>query len=124
MPIRHLPVRPNLVQLRNQAKDLLGDFRAGDPQARDLFEELHSEGFLPEQAALADAQLVIARSHGVRSWPRLKRACKVIQAIWEDRPEDLKRLILTHPHLLHEEARGVPNWVVTETKAWHSMERP
>lgn len=111
MAIRHLPVRPDLTQLRNQAKDLLRELRAGDPQARALVRELHSEGLTPDDAVLADAQRVIARSYGVRSWPRLKQACEVVAAIWDDRPDDLKRLVLAHPHLLTEDARGVPgNW--------------
>ena len=33
MSSRHLPVRPNLDQLRNQAKDLLRAIRRGDPSA-------------------------------------------------------------------------------------------
>lgn len=111
MPVRHLPVRPDLTQLRNQAKDLLAAVRSGDAPALELLRDLHPDGVAPEDARLADAQLVIARSYGVRSWPRLKQACEVIRAIWEDEPEDLKRLILRHPYLLRESARAVPgNW--------------
>ena len=33
MPERHLPVRPNLDQLKHQAKDLLRDLRGGDAEA-------------------------------------------------------------------------------------------
>ena len=73
MAVRHLPVRPDLTQLRNQAKDLLGDIRGGDPSALTLLTDLHPERVVPEKAALADAQLVLARSYGVRSWPRLKQ---------------------------------------------------
>jgi hypothetical protein len=33
MADRHFPVRPNLDQLKQQAKDLLRDIRRGDPAA-------------------------------------------------------------------------------------------
>jgi len=65
----------------------------------------------PTRAKLADAQLVLARSYGVASWPRLKRACEVVRAIWADDVESLRSLLEAHPELLHEHARGVEgNW--------------
>lgn len=107
----HLPVRPDLDQLRRQAKELLRGFRAGDPAAALRFQRHHPGPVSGEDARLADAQLVLARSYGVRSWPRLKRACEVTSAIWRDDVEALRTLILRHPDLLHEDARGVPsNW--------------
>ena len=40
MSRRHLPVRPDLEQLRHQAKDLLGEIRRGEPAAlADLIEK-------------------------------------------------------------------------------------
>ncbi|ADB35902.1 Ankyrin [Kribbella flavida DSM 17836] len=67
MPTRRLPDAPNLEHLRNQAKTLLREVRAGDPEAVALAEQFHPV------ANLADAQLVIARSYGFPSWPRLSR---------------------------------------------------
>ena len=43
MAKRHLPVRPDLDQLRHQAKDLLREIRRGDPAAlADLAENRHT----------------------------------------------------------------------------------
>ena len=40
---RHLPVRPNLDQLKHQAKDLLRAVQSGDPEALDEFMKFHPE---------------------------------------------------------------------------------
>lgn len=94
MPDRLLPVRPNLDQLKHQAKDLLRAMRQSDPSAR-----------------LAEAQLALARSYGLPSWPRLVLACRMTDAIWRDDAEAVRELVLKHPKLLHEDARGVKgNW--------------
>ena len=54
MPVRRLPVRPDLTQLKHQAKDLLRAFRRRDPEALALFAEWHPEA-TPDRAKLADA---------------------------------------------------------------------
>jgi hypothetical protein len=41
IPTRHLPVRPNLDQLKHQAKDLLRGVRRGDPSAIEEFNSYH-----------------------------------------------------------------------------------
>ena len=66
-----LPARPDLEQLRKQAKDLLKSVHAGQPDALRRFREHHPEQ-LPASISLADAQLVLAREHGFASWPKLK----------------------------------------------------
>src|SRR5439155_1730772 len=68
MSDRHLPVRPNLVQLKHQAKDLLRDMKPERPAAK-----------------LADAQFELARSYGLASWPRLVLARRTADAT---RPAD------------------------------------
>lgn len=111
MPRRHLPVRPHLDQLRRQAKELLRSVQNEEPDALTEFRGEHPDPPPPRSARLADAQLALARSYGVASWPRLNRACRVVQAIWEDDAEALRRLLAAHPELLHEPARGVDgNW--------------
>ena len=112
MPARHVPVRPNLEQLRHQAKDLLRQIRRGDPAALFDLREFHPRPPEPAQAKLADAQHALARSYGVASWPRLVLACKLVDAIWGDDVEGVRRLVLKHPPLLHEMARGTKtcNW--------------
>jgi ankyrin repeat protein len=111
MPERHVPVHPDLDQLRHQAKDLLKAIRRGEPAALGELERNHPGRPDPATARLADAQLALARSYGVASWPRLVRACRIIDAIWEDDVETVRALVTRHPALLHEDARGVPgNW--------------
>ncbi len=104
MPVRHLPVRPDLEQLRHQAKDLLRGYRAADPDAVADFAAFHPESVAPESAQLADAQLVLARSYQAPSWTRLKQACDLIDAIWRDDVDGVRALVTAHPHLLHEHA--------------------
>ncbi len=62
---------PDLEQLKRQAKELLSDFRKGNATAA---EEIIAHYDIADTAtfALHDAQLVIARSYGFDSWPKLK----------------------------------------------------
>jgi len=108
---RHIPVRPNLVQLRNQAKDFLHAIRSGDVAAVAEFREYHPNPVDPASATLAAAQLALARSYGLPSWPRLVTACRMTDAIWHGDVEAVRKLVLRSPQLLHEDARGVGgNW--------------
>lgn len=66
-----LPARPDLEQLRKQAKDLLKSAHAGHPDALRRFREHHPEK-VSTAVSLSDAQLVLAREHGFASWPKLK----------------------------------------------------
>ncbi len=68
-----LPERPDLDQLRRQAKELRDGFRRGDAAAVERFGR-HHPAALQGVASLASAQLVIARELGFASWPRLKAA--------------------------------------------------
>jgi ankyrin repeat protein len=72
MPTRNLPNDPHLDHLRKQAKTLLKQVRDADPEAVALAAEFH-----PVQT-LADAQLVIARSYGFPSWPRIVRHLELV----------------------------------------------
>ncbi|MGH7419876.1 MAG: ankyrin repeat domain-containing protein [Candidatus Rokuibacteriota bacterium] len=104
MPVRRLPVRPDLTQLKHQAKDLLRAIHEGDPAAVAELATYHPERLEPASARLADAQLVLARSYEAPSWPRLVQACRMIDAIWRDDGDAVRALIGKHPHLLHEHA--------------------
>ena len=104
MPLLHLPVRPDLDQLKHQAKDLLRAIRAGDPDALADLAEHHPKAIDPASARLADAQLVLARKYQARSWQRLVLACRLIDAIWRDDLETVRELVLKHPRLIHEHA--------------------
>jgi len=109
---RQLPVRPNLEQLRHRAKDFLRLIRQRDPAALHEFRENHPRPIEPTAAKLADAQLVLARSYGLPSWPRLVTACHMIDAIWRGDVEKVRQLVLKNPELLRESASGLPhsNW--------------
>jgi len=69
---RPLPERPSLEQLKRQAKELLGRLHQGDPRAHRLCSRCFRVT-LEDRAAfkLTQAQLVLAREHGFRSWPQL-----------------------------------------------------
>jgi len=111
MPSRHFPVRPDLDQLRHQAKDLLRAFRRSDPQAIEDFREYAPRAVDPQAAKLADAQFVLARSYGMPHWPRLVVACRMTGAIWRGDVEAVRALVTRDPRLLEEDARGVKgNW--------------
>jgi ankyrin repeat protein len=110
---RHFPVRPNLEQLKHQAKDLLSAIRQGDSEAvAELRNHPKSASIEPAAAKLADAQVVLARSYGLASWARLVTACRMTDAIWRGDVEAVRALVLKDPRLLHEAARGVAdsNW--------------
>lgn len=72
---RPLPQRPDLAQLKKQAKELLRRYADAEPEA---VEEV-GRYFNPEPGktsggplTLAEAQLALARSYGYDSWPKLK----------------------------------------------------
>lgn len=109
---RHFPVRPNLNQLRNQAKDLLHDLRAAEPRAVEQLRKHHAGSTPIADAKLADAQFVLAQMYGIASWPRLVSACRMTDAIWRGDVEAVRELVAKNPKLLQESATGVPesNW--------------
>jgi ankyrin repeat protein len=112
MTVRRLPVRPDLDQLKHQAKDLLRAMHAGDPAALAELREFHPEATEPSNARLADAQLVLARSYEASSWTRLVQAVQLVDAIWRDDRITVRQLITRNPRLLHEQAliRKDSNW--------------
>jgi hypothetical protein len=71
VPTRTLPSHPDLAQLKRQAKELLKDFAAGNAVAAAEIAG-HYRGADAKTFALSDAQLVLARAYGFRSWPALK----------------------------------------------------
>jgi hypothetical protein len=109
---RHFPVRPNLDQLKHQAKDLLHAIRQGDAASVAELRKHHPKAIDPAAVKLADAQLALARSYGLPNWPRLVTACRMTDALWRGDAEAVRLLVLKKPGLLQEAARGVPdsNW--------------
>ena len=73
-----LPARPSLEQLKNQAKDLLKAYRAGQPSAIARFRESMPRRFGdvndhpdPPSLSLRDAQHVVAAEYGFSSWSHM-----------------------------------------------------
>jgi ankyrin repeat protein len=71
LPTRALRERPDLDQLKRQAKELLEAFCAEEANAvAEVNAHYHDAG--STTFALHDAQLVLARAYGFDSWPKLK----------------------------------------------------
>ena len=109
MSARTLPVRPDLDQLKNQAKDLLKAYRDGDAEAGAHFAEFHPDKPSARLARLADAQLVLARLYGAPSWTRIVQCCQLIDAIWDDDADTVRRLVMANRNLVTENA-GIGNY--------------
>ncbi len=104
MSIRSLPVRPNLDQLKHQAKELLAGIHSGDSHAITELREYHPEPSVePPSVKLADAQLVLARMFQASSWMRLVQAVQLADAIWRDDVRAVLDLATQNRNLLFEE---------------------
>lgn len=115
MTARQLPPRPDLDQLRRQAKELLQLARSGDRDAVARFRALPSPSSLDASTradapiALHDAQSLIAREYGFASWNALRErvekltlefgvACgEFVQAATDGRRDRAERLLALHP---------------------------
>src|SRR5262245_50039965 len=92
---KSLPPRPDLDQLKKQAKELLRAFKSGDPEACKRFEEqgpLSASGSAVRPAAfsLHHAQAVIAREYGFATWAKLKQHVESLRTDAGDLIEQLK----------------------------------
>ena len=82
MAVAHLPERPDLGQLRKQAREFQRAVRGGEPDALADAALDHPDPDFP----LTRAQSVTARRYGFVSWPRLVRHVEAIRArFWEYR---------------------------------------
>jgi len=77
-----LPDRPDLGQLRRQARELQRRAAAGDAGAS------HQVRSAVHSVTLAAAQLAVARDHGFASWPRLKAEVERRRAAVNDAERD------------------------------------
>lgn len=105
-PTRSLPSQPDIDQLRAQAKELLEAFRRGDaPVSVEV--HTHYRQASPDEFALSDAQLVLARAYGFDSWPLLKahvagvHAKAFIVAVSADDLALAETLLTAKPALVH-----------------------
>lgn len=117
MKTPQLPERPNLEQLKRQAKDLLRAAKAHDTEALARFRTLPAyardanDGALADAVALHDAQSVIARELGFPSWKALVERVEeltlefsaavdqFIMAATEVQPDRAQRLLELHPRV-------------------------
>src|SRR5580704_10658063 len=76
--VRQWPYRPDINQFKRQAQELLKSYRTGDANAVAEVER-HEQAPDPAAFALHDAQRVLARSYGFRSWQKLKSYVQTIE---------------------------------------------
>ena len=104
-PTRRLPQHPNLDQLRKQAKDLLEQYRSGNPEAMAEVQRFERN---PDSAAFAlhDAQRILARAYGYESWPKLKafvdgaNIARLVGAVQAGNLAQVQSLIASRPELV------------------------
>jgi hypothetical protein len=91
-----LPARPDLDQLRHQAKDLLHAAQRGDPDAIARIEAVAG------QILLSAAQLALAREYRFASWAKLKLEVERRDILNSRDLSRLTRLLAEHPEMATE----------------------
>ena len=117
MPTRSLPLRPNLAQLKLQANELHQQHHQGSPAAaariaahHPRFKGAAETAVLDQDFVLADAQLVVAREYGFDSWPRLKHAVEISEALAAFQPHpQFEAAVAAMDHGDVAELRGLLN---------------
>ena len=114
-PTRALPDKPNLNQLKKQAKDLLKAFQAGKPTAIDEVRAHYPHPISRPQGhvlQLSDAQLVLARAYGFDSWPKLKAfvdgvtMSRFVAAVETGDVGGVRAMLHRRPELVHMDTAG------------------
>jgi ankyrin repeat protein len=103
---RSLPDRPDLHQLKRQAKELLAAFREG---SADAVAEVAScyRGTDAATFALHDAQLVLARAYGFDSWPKLRAfvdgatVSRLIEAVCAGNTARVETMLGARPEIIN-----------------------
>jgi hypothetical protein len=110
-PSKFLPSHPSFESLRKQAKKLVRQFAAGDP---DALARVHAQLPAPDvPLSLRDAQLVLAREYGFAGWQDLRAAVLRLEGkglewavaeaeriIHDNGVERLRQLLQEYPALL------------------------
>ena len=120
MTTRHFPVRPDFDQLKRQAKEMLLAVRNGEQEALTEFHTYSPHSLGPTDAKLVHAQTALARAYGIPSWNRLKLACRMTEAIWNNDADTVRDLVLQLPRLL--QCAGSIASVMANVKS-HSLQR-
>jgi ankyrin repeat protein len=101
---RRMREQPDPEQLKRQAKQLFAAFKAGDSAAVENV-NAHYDGAQATKFALHDAQLVIARSYGFDSWPKLKAYVdgvtirRLVEAVRAGHFERVEMMLKARPEL-------------------------
>ncbi len=109
LPTRKLPERPNLEQLRRQAKELLDRYLNGAPEAIAEVNRFYRDA-ARSRFALHHAQLVLARSYGFDGWPKLKAfvdgatVSLLVEAVRAGDVEQVRAILRVRPELVNREA--------------------
>ena len=120
---RRLPAHPHLDVPKRQARELLKQWRAGDPGAVERIQRHHPRFKEKDRAAiaaagfqLADAQWVLAREYNFANWSELKQrieandiARSLERAIRGGQRAEVRAILATRPELLHLPVRSA-NW--------------
>jgi ankyrin repeat protein len=103
---------PDIDQLKRQAKELLERYLSGDPQAT-IEVSAHYHDADPSTFALHHAQLVLARSYGFQSWPKLKAyvdgatAKTLRDAVRKGDLERVREMLKLRPELVNQKLSGI-----------------
>ena len=89
----YLPARPDLDQLRHQAKDLLHAAQHGQSGA------IARISAVSDRVTLSSAQLALAREYGFPSWAKLKLEVERRDILNSRDLSRLARLLAGHPEL-------------------------
>ncbi|HAI11748.1 MAG TPA: hypothetical protein DCM28_08585 [Phycisphaerales bacterium] len=112
--LQKLPAKPDLNQLKKQAKELLRDFKAHEPDALTLVTRF----FTPpedDSLTLSQAQLTLARSYGFESWPKLKAFVdgvttqRLFKAVMAGEHATVKNMLDRRPELVNASGDGTGN---------------
>jgi uncharacterized protein len=116
----YLPARPDLDQLRHQAKDLLRAAQRGDREA------IARISAVSDRVLLSSAQLAIAHDYGFPSWAKLKLEVERRDILSNRDLPGLSKLLAEHPGLAvsplerwADRARGEPLGYITMMRFNH-----
>src|ERR1051325_3459086 len=112
---RDLPAQPSLDIPKREARELLTQWRAAQPEALDRIRHRHPRVTRADDATiaagefkLADAQLVLARESLLATWRELKHRIEaneslgaLAQAIRKNDRERTRQILQRQPELLH-----------------------
>ncbi|MGC4047826.1 MAG: ankyrin repeat domain-containing protein [Armatimonas sp.] len=105
-----LPQGIDLDQYKTQAKELLKQLRAAQPEALHRLQQHHPEQktLSQDRIQLADAQLLLARENGFPSWTKLRDYLvfrKAVEALDAGNLTQLEKLLAQYPSLIRYQCR-------------------